>query len=263
MESGASILVVDDEPQVLLIMSRMLEMDGYKVFSAADGQEALGIAADTPLHAAVVDIQMPGMSGLETIRKLREMQPELNVLVLTGQAGTQEEAEALRLGAAGIVWKPFVSRVRTLLSMLADKTREAPIAGDESTVDVLVIDDDERIRELLERYLRGQGHSVEVAASGEEGLEIVKKRKVDVAVIDIVMQPMDGLHTYRAIREISPETKAIMITGFGDADVSVLERGDRLKQALEEGAVGYLKKPIELARLGEAIKELTSGKSAE
>ncbi len=263
MESGVSILVVDDEPQVLLVMSRMLEMDGYKVFTATDGQKALDTAADTPLHAAIVDIQMPGMSGLETIRRLKDIQPELNILVLTGQAGTQEEAEALRLGAVGVVWKPFVSRVRTLLSMLADKTQEAAPAGEKAAVDVLVVDDDEQIRELLQRYLLGQGHSVEVASNGEQALEMVKKRKVDVAVIDIVMEPLDGLETYRAIKEISPETKAIMITGFGDSDLSVLKRGDRLKQALDEGAIGYLKKPIELARLGEAIKELTSGKSAD
>ena len=257
-----TVLVVDDEPAVLDIVCKMLELEGYDVSSATDGATALQIAADIPLDAAVVDIRMPGMSGLDTIRKLKEIRPRLYVLVLTGRADLAEVEEALKLGAAGVVRKPFVFEVRTLLAMLAEEMEEAESAEEEAGVSVLVVDDDEQVREILRRFLTEQGYYTALARHGEEAIQMAKDRTFNIALIDVVMAPMDGLETYKAIGEISPQTKAIMMTGFGAPDLSSRERGERLNEALAAGAVGYLKKPFDLQRLGKAIEELT-GRPAE
>jgi two-component system phosphate regulon response regulator PhoB len=106
------VLIADDDPDILELVSLTLERDGYEVAQARNGEEALRIAGERTLHLAVLDLMMPGIDGYEVIRRLREADPEhqLPVLVLSAFAEDRQAALALAVGADAYMRKPFSPR---------------------------------------------------------------------------------------------------------------------------------------------------------
>ena len=100
------ILVVDDNDRFRTHLGRALERREFEVSRAADDDEALDIAEDVEIDYAVVDLRMPGPDGLELIRDIFEVRPELDVIVLTGYGSIATAVDAIRLGAANYIQKP-------------------------------------------------------------------------------------------------------------------------------------------------------------
>jgi two-component system, OmpR family, response regulator MprA len=125
------ILVVDDERAVRESLRRALELEGYDVDLAADGQEALE-RLESDQHepdAVVLDVLMPEVDGLEVCRRLRSAGSRLPVLMLTAQAEVENRVEGLDAGADDYVTKPFaleelLARLRALLRRTADGSGE-------------------------------------------------------------------------------------------------------------------------------------------
>ncbi|ADU50886.1 two component transcriptional regulator, winged helix family [Thermaerobacter marianensis DSM 12885] len=114
------ILVVDDDPSVTSLLKRGLAYEGFAVDTAASGEEALKIAREQPPDLVILDIMMPGMDGMEVLRRLRAADPELPVLFLTARDAPADQVRGLEAGADDYVVKPFtfevlVARVRALL----------------------------------------------------------------------------------------------------------------------------------------------------
>ena len=106
VDARASILVVDDDETFRERLGRAFSDRGLDVRLAADAEEALASArADSP-ELAVVDLRMPGRSGLEVVRELKEIDPATNVVVLTGYGSIATAVEAVRLGATHYLTKP-------------------------------------------------------------------------------------------------------------------------------------------------------------
>lgn len=123
------ILVVDDEPQILRFLRPSLTAAGYKVLTAASGQEALKLAASQAPAAVVLDLGLPDMDGKEVIRRLREWS-DMPVVVLSARDREPEKIAALDLGADDYVNKPFgigelMARLRTALRHAARRAGEA------------------------------------------------------------------------------------------------------------------------------------------
>jgi signal transduction histidine kinase len=102
-----SVLVVDDDPSILAICQRVLAHRGYDPKLADSGQAALRLAREQPFDLALIDINMPDLDGLDTYRQLRELQPDLIGVVVTGFATLRTAIEALELGFSHFVTKPF------------------------------------------------------------------------------------------------------------------------------------------------------------
>lgn len=101
------ILIVDDEEHIRKVLSRALITQGYEVAAAAGGEEALMLASSTPCDLALLDLKMPGMSGLEVLQRLKEMLPDLIVIMLTGVADNETlETQSRAQGAAAYLTKP-------------------------------------------------------------------------------------------------------------------------------------------------------------
>jgi len=101
------ILVIDDEPDIREILVRYLSTSGYDVVAAADGQEALVLAEVEDFALALVDIRMPGMSGLELLAELKRLDPEMPVVLITAYPGSRSKDEGLKQGACSYLVKPF------------------------------------------------------------------------------------------------------------------------------------------------------------
>ena len=102
-----TILIVDDEESIRNILSRKLEFDGYYCEVAADGKEALYKASMQSFDLVLLDISMPGLSGMEVLRRLTADHPDTCVIMITAMSDTKIYIEALRLGAYDYVTKPF------------------------------------------------------------------------------------------------------------------------------------------------------------
>jgi DNA-binding NtrC family response regulator len=101
------VLVVDDEELYRRSLERILTRVGHEVLEARDATEALAIAAAQPVDLVLADVRMPGLNGLELVRQLHEMHPDLPCIVVTGFGGPEQSIEALRAGAFWYLEKPF------------------------------------------------------------------------------------------------------------------------------------------------------------
>jgi len=102
-----TILVVDDEPNYQIILSELLRDEGYEVFTADNGTAALPIVRDTDLDLVLSDMKMPGMDGIALMKKIKEFNRELPVILITAYAEVEKAVEAMHLGAFTYLAKPF------------------------------------------------------------------------------------------------------------------------------------------------------------
>lgn len=107
--SKRKILVVDDDPQIRKILDRMLSGAYYQVRTANDGYSALEKIKEDPPHLVILDIMMPGMSGIEVCKNIRELSPKnsIQVLMLSAKDSQSDRRRALEYGANDYVTKPF------------------------------------------------------------------------------------------------------------------------------------------------------------
>jgi two-component system, OmpR family, response regulator ResD len=140
MDPRGSILVVDDEPTITDVVSRYLARAGYSTRVAGDGPDALRIAGESRPDLVVLDLMMPGMDGLEVMRRLREHE-RVSVILLTAKGEHTDRIIGLRLGADDYVVKPFspaelVARVDAVLRRVDNSPQpEEPIAFEDIQLD--------------------------------------------------------------------------------------------------------------------------------
>lgn len=112
---------------------------------------------------------------------------------------------------------------------------------------ILVVDDMKEPRELTTALLESLGYSAQAVAGGEEAVDYIKEKPVDLLVLDMIMDPgMDGLETYRRILEINPGQRAIIVSGFSETD--------RIREAQQLGAGEFVNKPYVLEKFGWAVR---------
>ena len=117
------ILAVDDAPSILTLLQRALESVGYEVIAAASGEEALVQCAEILPDAAVIDLNLPGISGQELCQRLKAQGP-LPVIFITGNATLESLTLAAAYGAAGLLQKPF--HLAALFSYLEQALTDKP-----------------------------------------------------------------------------------------------------------------------------------------
>lgn len=120
---------------------------------------------------------------------------------------------------------------------------------------VLLVDDDQSIRDTLSVVLKGHGHKVKCAASAAEALEALKQEDFDILLVDIRLPDKDGIQLLHSIPDKVPAPKSIVITGYPTIENAI--------GAANEGASGYLFKPFEVRRLIEKINSLLEERQHE
>lgn len=164
------ILIVDDEPHIVSLVSRAVHAEGYEAVGADDGPEALEIALAGEIDLIVLDVGLPTMDGFDVLRELRGSGDTTPVIMLTARSGTSDTIEGLDAGASDYVPKPFavaelMARVR---SRLRDSAASAPttltrggvtldILGRRATVDGRDVELSSREFALAEQFLRNTG----------------------------------------------------------------------------------------------------------
>ena len=115
-DSPVTILVVDDEPQVCELLEKILREEGHEVVTASGGCQALQVAAERWPQLILLDVVMPDMDGVSTLRELRRLGHSCAVIMLTAQGTIQTAREAMILGVYDYISKPFdLSLLRTVV----------------------------------------------------------------------------------------------------------------------------------------------------
>jgi len=120
---------------------------------------------------------------------------------------------------------------------------------------ILVVDDDQGMREFLEILLVREGYEVTSASGGKEALDLCKKHKFDIAITDLMMPKINGIDVLKSIKEVSPKTLVILITGYASGETAIA--------AMQEGAYDYLEKNFDLEDLKAVIKDALSKKGVK
>ena len=118
-EMEAKVLLVDDEQDFLDTLSNRLELRGLKVSAVTSGEQAVSEAQQQEYDAIIVDLSMPGIDGLETLRRIKANNPNAEIIMLTGHGSVASGVEAMKLGAGDFLQKPVE------LSELMSKIGEA------------------------------------------------------------------------------------------------------------------------------------------
>ena len=143
--SGLWTLVVDDEEAICESLAAWLAKDGFRVTTAGSGPEALDCVAQRHFDIYLVDVKMPGMSGIELLSRIKELQPEAIIIIITGHGTIQTAVDAMKRGASDYICKPFDPEE---LSLIMDRVAATKALQDENTA----------LREqLLERLDSGTG----------------------------------------------------------------------------------------------------------
>ena len=101
------VLIVDDDPGVRESLTRVLSKDGYQIIEAEDGEKALNICRQELVHIIITDLRMPGMDGVELLKAVKLLLPDVAVILMTAYGSVDKAVEALKQGASDFILKPF------------------------------------------------------------------------------------------------------------------------------------------------------------
>jgi CheY-like chemotaxis protein len=224
---SSSVLVIDDDASVRDLMSRFLGKEGFRVITAAGGEEGLRLARELRPDVVTLDVLMPGMDGWSVLAALKADAElaDIPVVILTM---LDDRNLGYALGAADYLTKP-IERER-LVAVLARYRPDLP---------VLVVDDDPDFRELARRMLEREGYTVIEAANGRAALDRIREGVPGVVLLDLMMPEMDGFDFVAAARS-EPAWRSVPIVVITAKDLSA-EDHDRLNgyvaRVLQKGAL--------------------------
>ncbi|BCR05716.1 sigma-54-dependent Fis family transcriptional regulator [Desulfuromonas versatilis] len=182
------ILIVDDEAFIRENLERILAEDGYHPFSAENGDQAVKLVGEEEIDLVLLDLNLGNQSGLDVLRAMREIDPELLVIIITGYGTVESAVEALKMGAYDYIKKPFKADAIHLIVRLALETQNLR-------------------REV--RQLRRGGKEKELIGS-----------------TDMIGSSPQLLQVYRQIREVAKhETATVLITGESGVGKELVARG--------------------------------------
>jgi CheY-like chemotaxis protein len=256
---SAPVVVADDDHDLRETIVEYLVAEGMKVLEAKNGLEVLLHVKRAKPSAVVLDLSMPRLGGLEALRRIRSFDPAIRVVVVTGEAEAVYE-QAVALGAMAVLAKPVV--LPDLLAALrpagapttgqpVDAAQIAPSTAppapqpEASRGQILIVDDEEGIREVFEEFLTAERFRTRTASDGPAAIRAIVEAAPDVILLDIDMPGLSGVDALPTIRSLTPRTAVIMVSGTGDVEIA--------KRALAFGAFDYVTKPVDFAYLLQSL----------
>jgi CheY-like chemotaxis protein len=215
-------LVIDDDPNVYDMMERILSREGLDVYGAATGKEGLALARRLKPVVIALDIMMPGMDGWAVLQAIRA-DPELKDTRVVIVSMLDEKPLGMALGADDYLTKPL--RREQLLACIQ---RLVPVRDGY----ILLVEDDEALRELLQRTLIEEGWSVRIAETGKIALDLVQQSRPGLILLDLKIPEVDGFEVIANIRS-RPEFQQVPITVITAVDLG-REEWERLQGRVEQ-----------------------------
>ncbi len=231
MNEQRKILVVDDEKNMRITLADILTDEGYIVETAANGVEAIEMCASDTYDVVLMDVRMPGINGVEAFRQIRRSHEGLRVIMMSAYSLDGLKQEALEEGAIAFLSKPL--EIENVIGLIEEQK--------ETTI--LVVESDETVSNPIYTTLKDRGFWVRVCHTPYEALTLVEQINFDIIFIDVELAEMNGLDTYLAIKQITPSSISIMISGREEEFVQIA------REAVNQTAYTIIKKPLDLDHL--------------
>jgi len=237
-----TILVVEDDDNLRALEVDLLTADGYRVLSAKDGEAALKIATKElgTIDLVLTDWVIPRMSGVDFACKLRALRPNMRILVATGRFKPGEVEGRLSFP---LIQKPFT--VDGLLAAV-----RVTLAQERRQKSILVVASDGRERQTYVQAFPCGGAEVLEAANGREALKRIAQGEVDLVVMDLAMQDMDGREVLRLLRRQKAPVRIVVVVDPDEA---------KAVGSAQFGADRILTKPVDPESLRQTARELICG----
>ncbi len=241
----SKVLIVDDDKSIHITIAGILKKEGHDVDVMDNGFKAIEAVKEKSYDIALMDIRMPGINGVDTFKQIKKISPETTVIMMTAYAYEELKKEALREGAYDILDKPF--DMKNVIETLSDI---------ESRNLVVIVDESADFREKVKKNLEEHNFRAVPLSNPEDVLNLVRRKKPDVIILDFKMPGLDGVKTLEKINSLieNPEDRpgVIMVSAFKDeAD---LEKTGKL-------GAEFIEKPLDMKKLIEKINLMIQKKT--
>jgi two-component system, NtrC family, response regulator HydG len=243
------ILLVDDNEPFLDSTKDVLEDEGYEIVTASRGEEAIRLVEAHAFDLVIMDIKMPGMSGVDAFVAMKKHSPDLKVIMCTAYIVEALIRKAIAEGACAVLNKPFEMDVLF-------RTIDHALAKDKGGGTILVADSDRELCSTLRNVLGAAGNDVVVAYDGQEALKMAAARKFDILMLEADLPLINGPELHSLIKVKQPSLHATII--MGTSQEMSLETRRRL--AREKGLT-KLTKPLDMALLRELLVNIRTAES--
>jgi two-component system response regulator HydG len=233
------ILVVDDDRRIVKTTCDILKIKGHDAIPAYSGEEGVEAVRNEPPDCVLMDIKMPGINGVEALKRMKAIIPDLPVVLVSAYAADDVMEEANRAGAYAILSKPLNFPI--ILSFLT-------LLGKEESI--LVVDDDPNFCRTLKDLLTLRGYKVETENDPRNVLDHLDKGYKLVVALDIKLGAASGLDVLKDIQAKYPGKPVLLMTGYRK------EMGESIEKGRQIGAYTCLYKPFEMDDLCQLIDEL-------
>jgi signal transduction histidine kinase/CheY-like chemotaxis protein len=211
------ILSIDDDEKVISLYSRYLNPHGYQVIALTDPNKALQQIKEIKPYAITLDIMMPTKDGWQVIQEIKA-DPELSSIPIIICSITEDQERAYKLGAVEYLVKPILEEE------LVTAIKNLSLSEDRSIHDILVIDDDPDVLHLVEIALRDEtGYRLQYANGGFRGLELMKERRPDALILDLIMPDLDGFSILETMQG-DQDLRSIPVIILSAADLTKEEK---------------------------------------
>jgi len=243
------ILVVDDSVEDRETLKDILVERKYRAFVAKDGYEAIDIVRRSDFDVILLDIKMPGMDGMEVLEVVKEIKPDIGVVMMTGYSSEGLAGKSLKKGAYTCLYKPFLDMEKLLRVIEEVREQRKGIASSWQRVRILLVDEEANHREAISNILAGEGYRIVPVGNGSEALKKADESFFNVALVDLELPDMSGIELATKLKENNRKTCVIMMSRFSALGLETLEESTR------EAIFDYLIEPIDPAQLKRIIKE--------
>lgn len=239
------ILIVDDDLDLARSIALIFKHKGYRVSVVADGLSAIQQVQTQPWDIVLMDIKMPGLDGVETYQRIKDIQPNLAVILMTGFADEERVQAGLRAGALAALTKPL--NMEQTLQLIEEAVHHHHALA-------LIVDGYPESRAILMRILQHKGYTVACVEDEEQAIALVQQQRYQIIFIELERPTIDSIQTCHTIRTLDPNVTIVMI-------ISHHEKMDALVQAgLQNSVYACLYKPFDIAQVLALVNEIESAK---
>ncbi len=236
------ILVVDDDKGIVKTTCDILKFKGHEPIAAFDGEEGVERVRTEAPDCVLMDIKMPGINGVEAMRRMKEISPSLPVILVSAYATDSLIEEARQIGADAVLSKPLnFEMVLSFLSLL----RKEDI--------ILIVDDDPNFLKTLDDVLTSRGYQVKTQVEAAKVLGDLEAQDSLVVLLDLKLGSVNGVDILKQIRDKYPTKPVVMVTGYRQ------EMGHSIEKGFKLGACTCIYKPFEMNAIIDLVEEIRVG----
>lgn len=237
-----NILIVEDDEDFADALAELLEARGHRTTVAGSGDQAFVLHRQQSFDMILLDIMLPGISGLDCLEALRDIEPSARVIAMTGYPSREHVARARELDVLDVLRKPL--DVVRLFELLED-TQPRTV--------VLLADDDRDFAQSMEQLLADHGYAVILARTGQEAVDRVLAGGVDMMLLDLRLPDLGGLEVFSELKKREAAPPTLIVTAYGKEEAPTIERMRAMTVR------GWLSKPVDLPALLKSIEAATAG----